>query len=296
MANILKEPLVHFLCIGVLIFLLYSVVAPKDLVSGAGNEIVVSVEDVDRLSQDWSRKWNRLPSPEELEALVEARIREEVYCREALAMGLDRDDTVVRRRLMQKMEFLSNDLAAQDNPDDVTLRDYFLANADVYRQPAQVSFQHIYFSRDRRGNKVQQDAEALLAALNSKPDTALDSQALGDPFMHPAHFEQQSPAKVARVFGGDFATQLFKAEAGSWQGPFVSGYGLHLLRIEEKSAAQLPELVTVIDDVRRDWMFAQRKQANELIYQRLKSRYQIRVDQGGSLSNAVATAAERNAS
>ena len=296
MAKVLKEPLMHFICIGVLIFLLYSMVAPKGQESYVGNEIVVSVEDVERLRQDWSRKWNRLPGPEELKALVDARVREEVYYREALAMGLDRDDTVVRRRLMQKMEFLSNDLAAQNNPDDVTLSDYFLANAEVYRQPAQVSFQHVYFSRDRLGSKAQQDAEALLDALNSKPDIAEGIQSLGDPFMHPAHFEQQSPAKVARVFGEDFATQLFKAEVGSWQGPVVSGYGLHLLYIEGKSAAQLPKMATVIDEVRRDWMFAQRKQANELIYRRFKSRYKIRVEQGGNLSNTVATATERSAS
>ena len=158
------------------------------------------------------------------------------------------------------------------------------------------SFQHIYLSRDLRGSKVQQDAEALLATLNSKADSALVSQALGDPFLHPTHFEHQSPDSVARVFGGDFATQLFKVETDSWQGPFLSGYGLHLLRIEKKVAAQLPDLETVIDDVRRDWVFAQRKQANEQLYQRLKSRYQIRDGQGGSFSKTDTTAVERSAS
>lgn len=295
MTRILKEPLLHFLCIGALIFVLYALVASKDIEPDAGNEIVLADEDLERLSQDWRRKWNRLPSSEELESLVDAWIRDEVYYREALAMGLDREDTVVRRRLIQKMEFLSNDLADRNNPEDADLRDYFQTNADAYRQPEQVSFQHIYLSRDLRGSKIQQDAENLLATLNSQPEIVRGSQTVGDPFMHPSHLEMQSPDKVARVFGNDFAARLFRVERGSWQGPIPSGYGLHLVRIEDKIAARLPELSTVIDDVRRDWMFAQRKQANEQVYQRLRSRYRIRDGQGGNISQ-VTTDDERSAS
>jgi len=289
MASIHKEPLVHFLCIGALIFLLYSLFSPQIQGPDASNEIVISAGDIERLSQDWARKWNRSPSSEKLEDLVEARIHEEVYYREALALGLDRDDAILRRRLMQKMEFLTNDLSVLEEPDEATLRDYLHANADDYRQPTRASFRQIYFSRDRRGDMALQDADKLLAALHSKPVIAQDSHALGDPFMHPDRYEHQSPDEVARVFGGDFAAQLFATEVGSWQGPIVSGYGLHLLRIDEMKAAQLPELEDVIDDVRRDWLFAQRQRANKNIYQRLRSRYQIRVDQGGTLSDTVAT-------
>ena len=289
MFNICKEPLVHFLCVGALIFLLYSLFAPQIQAPDASNKIVISAGDIERLSQDWARKWNRLPSSEELEGIVEARIREEVYYREALALGLDRDDAVIRRRLMQKMEFLTNDLAVHDEPDEATLRDYLQANADDYRQPKKVSFRQIYFSRDRRGDMVRQDADKLLVALHSKPEIAQDSHALGDSFMQPNHYAQQSPAEVARVFGDDFVTQLLAAEVGSWQGPIISVYGLHLLRIDAIKAAQLPALEEVIDDVRRDWLFARRQQANKNIYQRLRSRYQIRDDQGGTISDTVAT-------
>ena len=162
----LNEPLLHFLVIGALVFIVFSVVNNEEI-SLDGKKIVVSAGDIERLNANWSKKWNRLPTEGELEGLVDSYIREEVYYREALALGLDQDDTILRRRLMQKMEFLSNDLAELNTPDQAALNAYFLEHKDKYELPARVSFTHIYFSFDKRSMRVLQDAENILEQIQA---------------------------------------------------------------------------------------------------------------------------------
>ncbi len=288
MKKLHKEPLLHFLIIGALIFVLFSIVN-KDEIKISENKIVVSTGDIERLSENWSKKWNRPPTKTELRGLVESYIKEEVYYREALALGLDQDDTVLRRRLMQKMEFLSNDLAELNQPDATTLNEYFLDNQERYQQPARISFTHIYFSLDRRGAKVLEDAKGVLAGLN-----ALRAPELGDSFMMEYDFVQETPFEVERLFGKGFAEQLFKSELNAWQGPIESGYGLHLVRIHEKIDSRMPELASVIDKVHTDWMFEHRQKMNKEIYERFKKRYEIVVEERKRESGvAEATVSDR---
>jgi hypothetical protein len=272
MKKLYKEPLLHFLIIGALIFVVFSVVN-KDETTIPDKKIVVTATDIERLSANWSKKWNRLPTETELKGLVESYIKEEVYYREALALGLDQNDTILRRRLMQKMEFLSNDLAELNQPDDVALNKYFLDNQDKYELPARVSFTHIYFSLDKRGAKVVEDAKSVLSGLN-----ALRAPELGDSFMMQYDFDQESPFEVERLFGKGFAEQLFALETNVWQGPIESGYGFHLVRISEKIDPRMPELASVIDKVRTDLMFEHRQKTNREIYERFKERYEIVVE------------------
>ncbi|MBW1899645.1 MAG: peptidyl-prolyl cis-trans isomerase, partial [Deltaproteobacteria bacterium] len=262
----IKEPLLHFLIIGALIFVFYSI-ANKDEVAVSDKKIVVTYAEIERLSNNWSKKWNRPPTETELKGLVESYIKEEVYYREALALGLDQNDTILRRRLMQKMEFLSNDLAALNTPDESALNKYFLDNQEKYELPARVSFTHIYFSLDKRGAKVIEDAKSVLSGLN-----ALRAPELGDSFMMQYDFVQETPFEVERLFGKGFAEELFTLETNTWLGPIESGYGLHLVRISEKIDSRMPELASVIDKVRTDWMFEQRKKTNKEIYERFKKR------------------------
>jgi hypothetical protein len=264
-----KEPLLHFLIIGAVIFVVFSIVN-KDEIDISGNKIVVTAAEVERLSDNWSKKWNRPPTETELQGLVESYIKEEVYYREALALGLDKNDTILRRRLMQKMEFLSNDLAELNQPDESALNKYFLDNQEKYKLPARVSFTHIYFSLDKRGAKAFEDAKNLLSQLND-----LSAPEKGDSFMLQYDFNQETPFEVARLFGTGFAEQLFTLETNTWQGPIESGYGLHLVRISEKIDSRTPELASVIEKVRTDLMFEQRKKMNKEIYERFKERYEI---------------------
>lgn len=267
-----KEPLLHFLVIGVVIFAVFSI-ANKEEAAVGGNKIVVSSAETERLSDAWSKRMNRPPTEIELQGLIEAFIKEEVYYREALALGLDQDDTIIRRRLMQKMEFLSNDLAELDQPDESALNKYFLENQEKYRLPAQISFTHIYFSIDKRGAMALADSKLVLAELDvpRAPES-------GDSFMMEYDFVKETPSEVARSFGSGFAEQLFTLETNTWQGPVASGYGFHLVRISEKIDARMPELASVIDKVRTDFMFEQRQKINKEIYEKFKARYEIVIE------------------
>ena len=197
----LKEPLLHFIFIGALVFLLFFMIN-KDESDFDDNKIVVSIADIERLSDNWSKRWNRPPTEAELRGLVEAYIREEVYYREALALGLDQDDTILRRRLMQKMEFLSNDLAELNTPDESALNKYFIDNQENYKLPSRVSFTHIYFSLDKRGAKAFEDAKNVLSELN-----VLRAPERGDSFLFQYDFDQETPFEVERLFGSSYLNQ-----------------------------------------------------------------------------------------
>ena len=261
MKKLYKEPLLHFLIIGALIFVVFSIVN-KDEVDVSGNKIVVTAAEIERLSLNWSKKWNRPPTESELKGLVDSYIKEEVYYREALALGLDQNDTILRRRLMQKMEFLTNDLAELNQPDEIALNTYFLDNQEKYELPPRISFTHIYFSYDKRGAKIVEDAESVLAGLN-----VVRAPEKGDSFMMQYDFVQETPFEVERLFGKGFTGELFTLGVNTWQGPIESGYGLHLVRISEKIDSRMPELAFVIDKVRTDLMFEQKKMMNEEIYE-----------------------------
>ena len=288
MTKWLKEPLLHFLVIGALLFGLYSLLNPME-VSVADNRIVVSAGDIERLSGNWAKKWNRPPTATELQGMVDSYIREEVYYREAIALGLDQGDTILRRRMMQKMEFLTNDLTDLANPDEATLNQYLLANKAKYELPARISFSHIYFSYGKRGEQIFTDAATALSEIRISSDPEDFFRESGDPFMHQPALTLEAPFEVARLFGQEFAEQLFQMEAKDWQGPLSSGYGLHLVRVSEKIAARMPELSAVIDKVRTDWMFEQRQKANSEIYRRFKQRYEIVVENMSDQSEIKAT-------
>jgi hypothetical protein len=248
-------------------FIVFSIANKEEAVESP-KKIVVTSAEIERLRATWSKKMNRPPTKTELHGLIESFIKEEIYYREALALGLDQDDTIIRRRLMQKMEFLSNDLAELNQPDEAALKKYFLENKEKYKLPARASFTHIYFSLDKRGAKAHEDANNVLSKLNVPR-----APELGDSFIMEYDFVRETPFEVERLFGKNFAEQLFRSEINTWQGPIMSGYGLHLVRVSEKINAHLPELASVIEKVRRDLMFEQRKKINKEIYDRFKERH-----------------------
>ena len=274
-----KEPLFHFLIIGALIFVVFSMVNQNEP-TVSGNMIIVTNAEIERLSGNWSKRWNRPPTETELKGLVDSYIKEEVYYREALALGLDKNDTILRRRLMQKMEFLTNDLAELSTPDKSELKKYLLDNKEKYQLPARVSFSHIYFSLDKRGAKAFEDAKNAMPQLND-----LSTPEKGDSFMLPYNFVQKTPFEVERLFGAGFAEQLFTLNTNAWQGPIASGYGFHLVRISEKTDPRMPELFSVIDKVRTDLMFELRQKMNKKIYEKFKERYEIVIEEMPKQSN-----------
>jgi hypothetical protein len=272
----LHEPLLHFLLIGAAIFVLFYQVADPETV--ADNRIVIAEADIDRMITLYERKMQRLPTQQELKGLVDAEIREQILYREAMAMGLDEDDTIVRRRLAQKVEFMFNDIIDTADPTDAELQQFHDKNPDKFRESARTSFVHVYLNTDRRGDNIETDAEQLLAALNTT-DNPLDPANAGDPFMFGYAFDNQSEHQVMGMFGRDFAESLATLTPGSWQGPVASGYGLHLVYVNDRTESWLPPLDEIRDSVLYELMAERRQQANKAFYQSLRERYQVIVEQ-----------------
>lgn len=274
MKAIFREPLLHFLIIGALLFVLYGYVGDDSEPDNAS--IVVGKARIERIQTAWEKQWRRLPTEDELEKLVEQFVQEEVLYREALAMGLEKDDTIVRRRLAQKTRFLIQDIADQNQPEEADLKAFFEEGRDLYKTPARMSFTHVYFNSDRRGAAAIEDARQVLGGLNTADvDRAPDR---GDPFMLHYDYVEVSQQEAMRLFGTRFADELFALRPGSWQGPIRSGYGIHLVRISEYVPERMPEFSEVVERVRQEYLDRQRRKANEDAIKSLKARYKIEID------------------
>lgn len=273
--RVLREPLVHFLAIGLLLFLLFALV--NDDQRNDGNRIDVTDADVEQLVAIFRKQWQRPPNAQELQSLIDSRVREEVLYREGLAMGLDKDDTIVRRRLAQKVEFLMGDVSGVTEPDDATLQAYYDENAERYREPPRLSFSHIYFNTDRRGEQAATDAQALLERLHAASPRVTQAPEEGDPFMLPRVYVDKRTDEIARDFGRAFSQEITGLETKQWHGPVASAYGLHLVYIASREEASQPSLDQVRSRVANDWLVDQRRLADERIYERLRSRYEISI-------------------
>ena len=271
----LREPLLHFLLIGAALFFLYDL--QNEGYVNDNDRIVISKGNIDRLISLWEKKRQRLPTQAELQDMIEQQVREEVMYREALAMGLDKNDAIVRRRLAQKIEFISSDIAAMAEPGDEELIKFLNAHPEKFETPASLSFEHIYFNNDKREAQTGPDALKLLDELK-QPDAVIDTHIAGDPFIMGQQYDEITEYGVSRIFGQEFAAELFRLNTGDWQGPVRSGYGAHLVRISNKSPAQAAELNTVREKVRNEWQAEQRQSMNKTFYESLRQRYDIVIE------------------
>jgi len=273
--TLLREPLVHFLVLGAGVFGLFALIG--DQREFEPDEIVVGAGQIERLSQAWRKTRMRPPTQRELEGLIKDHIQEEIYYREAMALGLDQDNAVIRRHLRQKMEFLSEDIAARVDHEDSDLQAFLGANPDKFREDARISFRHIYFSRDARGDMTESDARQVLATLDGS-ETDEEAASRGDSLPLPIAMELYPQRDIASQFGREFAASLTQLETGRWLGPVVSGFGLHLVFIEERVEAQIPSLEVVRDAVIREWREVQRQDVNKAFFAELRSRYSVVIE------------------
>jgi parvulin-like peptidyl-prolyl isomerase len=209
--------------------------------------------------------------------LINDFVKEEILYREALGLGLDQGDTIIRRRLGQKLEFLSKDLNVQPEPSEEELQTFLKENTEQFMIPARITFSHIYLNADHRGDSVDKDAEELLATIRSQ-SSPVDLATVGDRFMLQNEYVDYSQREISRLFGGSFAESLFSLEQGSWQGPIFSGYGLHLVFIKGKTEARLPSLEEVREQVKLEYVSVKERQANEAFYQKLRDQYEVVIE------------------
>lgn len=268
--SVLREPIVHFLFAGAILYGVGSAYADAT----AHKRIVVTEADVAQLTRRHVQQFGTPPSPERLDYLIERHIRDEALYREGMALGLGQDDEVVRRRIIQKMDFLGEDDAGLDEPSESDLQAFYHANAERYRTPARTSFTHLYFSPDRGGDDAALSrATAALAALRAG---AVQPFTLGDNFPNQQNFALLSPRDTERVFGkSPLAQALHALPLGMWSGPLRSGYGWHLVKVEARQPGRLPDPAEITDDLRSDWQDDKRTKLRDARMARLLGGYEI---------------------
>src|SRR5262245_52652694 len=249
----LREPLVHFLLLGILLFAAYGYMKRGRGGAESSKQIALSLDDVRQLAMYFESQWRRPPTPEEFDRLVENKVQEEVLYREALAMGLDKDDTIVKRRMAQKMQFLAEDVAAAREPTTPELKGWYARNTEQFAQPSRFSFRHLYFSPDRRGARAHDDAAKALAQLAGQPQDAKLAASLADPFMFQDYYRDCTPDYLGKEFGPQFAQAVERLSPGSWQGPIESGFGWHLVYVDTVIPGRVPAFEEMEPDVRTAW-------------------------------------------
>jgi peptidyl-prolyl cis-trans isomerase C len=271
----LREPLLQFLLIGLALFVVYDTLNPTSDAKSESNRIVLTPDDFEQLGVTWLAQGRPPPDAEQMQSLIELKVREEVLYREALALGLDKDDEIVKRRLAQKMDFLAEGVSVNRDPPADTLKLWFKDNQQRFSLPARVSFRHLYFSPDQRGEHSREDAMRIMTQLAGKPGNWEGAAALADPFMDQDYYGDRSAEDLAKLFGLNFSKDIAALKPGSWQGPIESGYGWHLVFIDTFVPGRVPTFEEIEPEIKAEWIEDQRLEAKREDYETMRARYQV---------------------
>jgi peptidyl-prolyl cis-trans isomerase C len=271
----LHEPLVHFLVIGILLFVGYSFVSSRSVKPQNPNRIELTEADLSQLDAAFTAQWLRHPTAQEMGHLIDERIREEVLYREALALGLDKDDTIVKRRLAQKMEFLAEDVSTLREPKVNELRDWFAKNSQRFALASRIWFHHVYFSFDRKGEKASEAASRAYQQLTGEPVDSPVAGRVADPFMFQDYYADCTEDQVAKTFGSKFAKAVFQLPSGSWQGPIESGLGWHLVWVDSMTPVRVPAFEEVESAVKTEWLSEQSAESKRRAFAIMRARYEV---------------------
>jgi hypothetical protein len=272
--KLIREPLLHFALLGAVIFAAFTFVSRNR--THKPGEIVVTQGTLENIINGFTRTWQRPPSESELRGLVQDYVREEAAYREALSMDLDRDDTIVRRRLRQKLEFLSDDIASRTEPTDAELQTFLEKHAALFQSEPTFSFRQVYLNPQLHGALLAQDEALLLANLQHAGPNA-DLSSVGDPFLLAQTFHGTSLAEVKQTFGDQFAASLSTLSPGSWSGPVNSGCGTHIVFLTQRNEGRMPHLADVRAPVRNEWFGQRRSKAIDKFYDTLLRHYTVKI-------------------
>jgi peptidyl-prolyl cis-trans isomerase C len=273
--KLFSEPLLQFLLIGAALFAVSRMVRPDSGRAESPRQIQITLDDFRQLEIAFVSQWHREPTPQEMAGLVEGHIRQEILYREALAMGLDKDDTIVERRMAQKMEFLAEDVAAAREPTTTELRAWFEKHSQNFALPSRATFRHLYFSFDSRHEHAGEDAARALEKLAGQREESPLASSLADRFMLQDYYGDRTPEQLAKEFGPNFAQALFQLKPGSWQGPIQSGYGWHLIWIDSIAPGREPSFEEIEPDVKSAWLADQKAESSRKAYEKMRARYEV---------------------
>lgn len=274
--KLIKEPLLHFFLIGALIYLAYGLLnmGTKE----QDNIIIISKGEIQWLEDNWGKTWNRPPSPVERKGLINRHVRQKVMYKTAMEMGLDKDDMIIERRMVQKLEFLTSDIMSPPEPKTGELEEFFKANQDEYKTVSYASITQIYFDPDKRGKKSISDAEKALTILKQRGEPKNPDTGFGDVIMLKSYYPLISEIDFAKLFGGEFTNVVFSLKPGSWYGPIFSGYGTHLVYIHEIKEGTLPEFEELFNVVKVAWEKQKLQELNDLYEEGLLARYEVIIE------------------
>jgi peptidyl-prolyl cis-trans isomerase C len=273
--RLLREPLLHFIVLGVALFGVYSWMQRGRGGVEPSKQIALTLDDLQIMETYFESQWHRQPTAAEFQAMVEDKVREEVLYREGLAQGLDKDDTIVKRRMAQKMQFLAEDVAAAHEPSPAELKAWFEKNRNKFALPSRISFRHLYFSPDKRGKNVREDAAKVLARIAGQSEDSRLAVSSGDSFMFQDYYGDRAPEAIAKEFGPPFAVAIEKLKPGSWQGPIESGYGWHLVFVDTVIPGRIPALEEIESDVKTAWLNEQKATAWQKAYTEMRTKYTV---------------------
>ena len=259
-----REPLLHFLAIGLALFLLYGHVSPGDSDS---HRIVISQSQLDDMVRQYQSTWTRSPTSAETRRLIDAYVHDEIVYREGLSMGLDKDDDVIKRRIRQKYELIAEE-DKRSEPTEADLAAYLKEHPAQFIRPAIVTFDQVYFDPAITSPEA---VSAIKASLQKGANPAI----LGQPSMLPRHIVNGEIDLVARDFGDDFGKQVAKAPVGVWVGPLISGVGVHLVRVSARAPPDLPPLSQIRASVEREWESDRRSRSSLDDYRKARAGYDI---------------------
>ena len=275
MTRLLREPLVHFLIIGAALFAVYQYLQPDRGAAPAADEIQLSADELGQLALLFRAQWRREPTTEEFSLMVEQKVQAEVLYREALALGLDKNDEIVKRRMAQKMQFLAEDVAAAQEPTTADLKAWYATQTDKFAMPKRVSFRHLYFSPDRRGDNARRDATKLLAQLSGQPQAVKLPESSADPFMFQEYYRDRAPDFLGKEFGPQFALSVAELPEGVWQGPIESGFGWHLVFVDTAIPGRVPDFEEIEPAVKTAWLAEQKVLAWDKAYKEMRAKYTV---------------------
>jgi parvulin-like peptidyl-prolyl isomerase len=271
----LREPLLQFLLLGAVLFAADTYVNRGRGGVESSRQVALTLDDLRQLTMYFQSQWQRPPTADEFNSLIEDRIQEEILYREGLAMGLDKDDTIVKRRLAQKVRFVAEDVASAHEPTTLELHTWFAKNAQKFMLPGRISFRHVYFSPDRRGPRAHADAVDALAKAGREPEDSRAAVLQADRFMFQEYYSDRSSEQLAKEFGPQFAHAIFALKNGAWQGPIESGYGWHLVFVQSITPGRIPALEEIESDVRTAWLGDQKEQAWRKAYREMRAKYVV---------------------
>jgi parvulin-like peptidyl-prolyl isomerase len=272
--TLLREPLLHFAVVGAVLFGGYSWLNDKHAEATATEPVRIGEGDVRWLKQTWSSQWLREPTADELKGLVDDLLNEKVMAREAQEMGLEKDDTIIRRRLAQKLKFLIEDTAQLAEPTEAELRQFYAANAAHFETPGKLSFRQVYFNPEHRKDAAA-DATAVLGALAANTE---DGSTAGERLLFGDSFADTDELALSGMFGADFAREVFTIEPGGWRGPVKSGYGFHLVLVTQRTATAPKPFETVKDAVLAEWRSAKQTELSREYLVELRKKYGVELD------------------